>query len=200
MWLPKKRENAIQTCCAFMAMKYGDLGEGSAPNMLITEIDDELRLQYSESIRNLIQITEVLKNQMNDNIQGALENIEDAEEIKKQSAECLELAKVFKKRTKRLKWTLWAKDKKYTIAGTTVVGAVGGVAGFMAGGPAGAAVFTGMTSVAAAQAIEASIGAAVFIGGFVGAKSAMKTWFWNQKFLVIFDKESASKVQRDSLP
>jgi hypothetical protein len=75
--------------------------------------------------------------------------------------------------------------KKSIIIGTTCVTAAGGVVGFMAGGPAGAAVLTSMTSVAAAQAIEAFAGATIFGAALLGARSAMKTWFWNQKFILL---------------
>jgi hypothetical protein len=151
----------------------------------MTEIDAEVRDPYCASIRRLMEQVEILKDEMAGNIHEALNKGEKIENLQTMSSDLLEQAKIFRKRAKRLNWTMWAKENKGVVIGTTGFIAVGGVAGFMAGGPAGAAVLTGMTSVAAAQAIEASSVAIIFGAGFLGARSAIKTWFWNQEFVVL---------------
>jgi preprotein translocase subunit Sss1 len=168
-----------------IAVKYGSLEAGSAPDILMSQVGDDVRLPYSKSIRNLLQEVDSLKRQLAKNIEGALSNLEKAEVVEKKSAECLEQAKVFKKRAKKLKWTTWAKANKIELAGAAIVGSGGFIAGFMAGGPTGAAVLTGMSCVACAQLIEASIGALLFVAGFVGARSVFETWFWSQKHVIL---------------
>jgi hypothetical protein len=63
-----------------------------------------------------------LQHQMHQNIQNELKNIETAEAIQEKSQECLEMAKIFKKRTSKLKWnTSWYKDNRGMFVGTVVV-------------------------------------------------------------------------------
>lgn len=180
-----RRAAARDQCCMGIAVKYSTLEPGSAAHALTSQVDDDLRLSYSKSIKNLLQEVDALKHQLAKNIEGALKNIEKAEVVEKKCAECLELAKVFKKRARRLSWSMWAKRKKFEIAGAAIFGTGGFIAGFLVGGPACAGVLTGMSSVAGAQLIEASIGALLFVAGFVGAKSTIETWFWNQKLVVL---------------
>jgi hypothetical protein len=151
----------------------------------MTEMDAEIRDPYCASIRQLMEQVASLKEEMAENIHDALNRGEKIEHLHDLSTDLLEQAKIFRKRAKRLKWTMWAKENKGVVIGTTGFMAAGGIAGFLAGGPAGAGVLTGMTSVAAAQAIEASAVAIIFGAGFLGARSALHTWFWNQKLLVL---------------
>jgi transcription termination factor NusB len=184
-WFQSKRTHETETCCTALLMKYGTLADGSAAQVLMSQVDQSVRLEYSASIRNLMNHVDELKEEMADNIQEALAKGEKLDRLEELSNECLEQAKLFKKRAKKLSWTMWLKDKRGVVVGTTLFTAAGAVAGFLIGGPAGAAVLTSMESVAAAQAIEASILASLFGGSFLGARSIAKTWFWNQKFLFL---------------
>jgi hypothetical protein len=184
-WGAKRRADAQEACCRGIAIKYGTLGAGSATHVIITEIDAEVRDPYCASIRHLMEQVASLKEEMAGNIHDALNRGEKIEQLHAMSGDLLEQAKIFRKRAKKLNWTMWAKENKGVVLGTTGFIAAGGVAGFLAGGPAGAGVLTGMTSVAAAQAIEASSVAIIFGAGFLGARSAIKTWFWSQELVVL---------------
>mmetsp|Transcript_3966 Transcript_3966/g.4399 ORF Transcript_3966/g.4399 Transcript_3966/m.4399 type:complete len:290 (+) Transcript_3966:65-934(+) len=182
-WCYWKRDKARDSCCAIIAMKYGSLLKGSAPDVLLTEVDEDIRLAYSNSIRDLFRNVEILKNEMNKNILESHVNVEKSEEIRKKSAECLELAKVFKKRARKLSWQVWTKKNKSILKGAAIVGAISGITGLVAGATAGAIVVA--SGASAAHAIDVSIGAAVFAAGFAGAKASSQAWLWNQKFLVL---------------
>lgn len=180
-WCPwKKDATQVNGCCSIIAMKYGSIGKGSARDVLMTEIDDDVRLPYSKSIRELLQNVEALKTEMNKNILQSHLNCEKAEKIKKKSAECLELAKVFKKRARKLSWKTWTKKNKLMLKGFAVAGAITGITGLVAGVTAGV-----VASGASTHAIEVSVGAVVFITGFVGAKAAAERWLWSQKFVFL---------------
>jgi hypothetical protein len=185
LWGAKRRANAQEACCRGIEIKYGTLGVGSAPHVIMTEIDAEIRDPYCQSIRQLMEQVASLKEEMAGNFDEALKRGEKIELLQTMSSDLLEQAKIFRKRAKKLKWTMWAKENKGVVIGTTGFIVAGGVTGFLAGGPAGAGVLTSMTSVAAAQAIEASSVAILFGAGFLGARSAIKTWFWNQEFVLL---------------
>jgi hypothetical protein len=177
----QKRAMAVDTCCRGVMVKYGTLEEGSAAFAIMTEMPDA-RDPYAEKIEQLMEKVDQLQDKMHDNILDQLKNIETAESIQKKSEECMELAKVFKKRATKLKNRTWYNSRRGLFIGTTVFSIVGGVGGFMVGGPAGAAALTGMSSIAAAQAIEATAGAFIMGVAFLGASSAFETWFLNQRF------------------
>lgn len=181
-WRDKKRANAQEACCKGIVMKYGTLEVGSAPHMIMTEIDEDVRSQYSNSIRDLMVQVDKLKDEMAENIVEALKKGENLERLLVMSSDLMEHAKVFRKRAKKLNWTMWARDSKGVLVGATCFIAAGAVMGFMAGGPAAAVLFDPFMG---AQAIEASMSAIIFGAGFLGARSAMKTWFWNQQFVVL---------------
>lgn len=172
-------------CCRGVVLKYGSTDLGSAAQMLMTETDSEIRECYSEKVENLMDEVDQLAEAMNKNILAEYERAEKMENLMHISEDLNEQAKVFKKRAKKLKWTMWAKENKGMIIGTAVVTTGGGVAGFLAGGPAGAAVLTPMASVAAAQTIEAASVAAICGVGFLGSASAANQWFANQKFVFV---------------
>jgi hypothetical protein len=179
----KRRQESMDACCRGLATKYGTLDEGSAAHAIMTDIPTDVRDPYVNHIQELMSKVDRLQHQMQQNIQNELKNIETAEAIQEKSQECREMAKIFKKRTSKLKWNTWYKDHRGVFVGTTVCSIAGGVGGFLIGGPAGAGVLSGMGSVAAAQAIEASAGAAILGVTFLGASSAFKSWFINQSFL-----------------
>jgi hypothetical protein len=175
---------AVDACCSQAMGKYRTLEEGSAALAIMTGMSDA-RNPYSKEIEHLMEEVDQLQRKMNDNILDQLKNIETAESIQKKSEECMELAKVFKKRATKLKNRTWYKSKGGLFIGTTVFSIVGGVGGFLAGGPAGAAALAGMLSIAAAQAIEATAGAFIMGVTFLGASSAFDACFLNQRFLAI---------------
>lgn len=181
---PQKCKKAEEACCTNIAIKYGTLDENSAAHVLMTEIEPEERLQYSKSIRNLMDEADRVKEEMNNNILAIFSQFEKIERLQKLSADLIEQAMVFKKRAKKLKWNSTYFDKN-VLLGTAVVTVVGGVIGFMAGGPGGAAVLTHMGSVAAAEATETIVLAITAGAGYLGAQSAMKTWFATQRFIPI---------------
>jgi hypothetical protein len=178
----KRRQESMDACCRGLAAKYGTLDEGSAAHAIMTGMAD-VREPYLDHIKELMAKVDSLQHQMHQNIQNELKNIETAEAIQEKSQECLEMAKIFKKRASKLKWNTWYKDNRGVFVGTTVFSIAGGVGGFLIGGPAGAGVLSGMGSVAAAQAIEASAGAVILGVTFLGASSALKSWFIYQRFL-----------------
>jgi Synaptobrevin len=182
-WSAKDRAKAQEACCKGIAMKYGTLEVGSASHMIITEIQEDARSQYSNSIRDLMDQVDKLKDEMAENIVEALKKGENLDHLLEMSSELLEQAKVFRKQAKKLEWTMWAKKNKVVLIGTTCFSAAGAALGFMAGGPDLAVLFT--DPFFGAQAIEASITAVIFGAGFLGARSAMQSWFWNQPFVVL---------------
>ena len=151
--------------------------------MMTDEYMKDVRDPYAERVAELMEQVELLQHQMNMNIQGQLKNMETAESVLAKSQECMELAKVFKKRANTLKHRQWYKSKRGVVIGTALCSIAGGVGGFLVGGPAGAAVLTSMSSVAAAQAIEMSAGAIVCGTVFLGASSTWESWFINQRFI-----------------
>ena len=112
LWGPKRRANAQEACCRGIAMKYGTLEVGSAPHLIMTEIEAEVRDQYSKSIRDLMDEVDDLKDQMAENIVEALGRGEKLERLQDMSRDLMDKAKVFRKRAKKLKWGMWAKEKK----------------------------------------------------------------------------------------
>jgi Synaptobrevin len=180
---PQKRKQAEDACCMTIAIKYGTLDESSAAHVLMTEIEPEVRSQYSKSIRNLMDEADEIKEEMNNNILALLNQVEKIERLEALSADLEQQAMVFKKRAKKLKWsTSWDNS---VFLGTAVVTLAGGIVGFLAGGPGGAAVLTPMASVAAAEATETIVLAVAAGAGYLGAQSAMKSWFATQKFIPV---------------
>lgn len=166
-------------------LKYGTDIEGSAVHTITTQIDETIRREYSARIRRLLDCVDILQDQMHDNIQAALYKEEQLKRLEQLSGECLEQAKLFKKKAKKLSWSMWLKDKKGVVIGTTLCTAAGALTGFLLGGPAGAFALTSMESIAAAQLVEASTVAALFGGGFLGARSMASRWFWSQRFQML---------------
>jgi Synaptobrevin len=181
---PQKRKQAEDACCMTIAIKYGTLGENSAAHVLMTEIEPDVRSQYSKSIRNLMDEAEEIKGEMNNNIIALLSQVEKIERLEALSADLEQQATVFKKRAKKLKASTTSWDSN-VLLGTAVVTLAGGIVGFLAGGPGGAAVLTPMASVAAAEATETIVLAVTAGAGYLGAQSAMKSWFATQKFIPV---------------
>ena len=182
-WGRSRRHKLMEACCRGVATKYGTLQEGSAPHAIITEMQDDVRRPYSEQIVSLLSIIDKMQVQVNQNMKDQLVNMENTDQyLQRHVDECREMAKAFKKRANKLKYLEWYKNKKWLVHGTLLFTVVGGVGGFMLGGPGAAAVLTSMNSVAAAQALEAAAGALIFGAAFLGANSACESWFLNQKF------------------
>jgi hypothetical protein len=174
----KNTGEAQALCCQQVAEAYQDFEDPGIPHTLMTKMDPEEVMKYSQAAKKLqVRYQEItaVKNQMHDNIQQVLENTAKMEDLKDLSDELLEGALVFKKNAKKLHNHFW----KAKLAGAGLAAMVGGGVGLMAGGPAGAVLFTEMASVAGAQAIEMAIGAAVFGGLYLGADS-VGSWAFSQ--------------------
>lgn len=179
-----KRTQAMDGCCQVLALKYGTMEEGSAAHVLMTKVDPKVTREYSETTIELFEQVEELKQNMGNNIAQVLNRGEKLEDLAELTDKTLEECKLFKKRAEMLSWSMLVKNNRGVIIGTTLCTVAGGAVGFFLGGPLGAGVLTCMESVVLAQAIEASACAALFGGtALVGAKSAEKMWFWNQKFV-----------------
>jgi hypothetical protein len=180
----EKRTQAMNGCCQVLALKYGTMEEGSAAHVLMTRVDQKVTSEYSETTIQLFEKIEELKQNMADNIDQALSKGEKLENVLELTNKALERCKLFKKRAQQLRWSMFIRNNRGVIVGTTICTVAGGAVGFFLGGPLGAGVLTFMESAMLAQAIEASACAALFGGtALVGAKSAEKMWFWNQKFV-----------------
>jgi hypothetical protein len=59
-------------------MKYGTLADGSAAQVLMSQVDQTTGLQYSANIRNLMNHVDELKEKMADNIEEAIAKAEKA--------------------------------------------------------------------------------------------------------------------------
>jgi len=163
-----KSEAEMNEYCATIYADFATFEDGTQAALMINQVDD-------------------IKDQMNTNINLMLENIESADELRHKSDELLEQSKVFKKKTHELKKEMWNKNKGVMIlkAGTVGAVAIGATAGFLAGGPGGAA-FVALPSVAAAEMIEvALIASACGVGYYMTAKAALKSWFWSLKFVKV---------------
>ncbi|CAB9511580.1 expressed unknown protein [Seminavis robusta] len=183
-WLSKRREKARSTCCQAVFDKYTSVQVESAPWFLMNQVDGESRREYSKSVKNLFSQIDKLEKKINDNIMKELDNIESAERLQELSEDCLEKAQVFRKKAHKVKMKSRWKSRAFVATGVTACAAVGGVVGFLAGGPSGALILTSM-SVAEAQAIEASVAALVFGAGFYAAQSKVENWSWNQPIIVL---------------
>jgi len=183
----KKSNGEKIACCEAVARKYGSFENNSFVNKLISEAPDELKTECidSKKIQTLNAKIEELKLVMQENIREALEKSEKLEEIEKVSAENLELSKLFKKTSNELSTALWMKNNRMLLAAGTVAGTIGGIAGFLGGGPTGAFIFTELGSVALAQALEVAICATAPMIFVVWSSTHIERMFWNQKFLVL---------------
>ena len=114
-----------------------------------------------------------MQDKMHDNIVKELENMETAERLDALSKDCLEKAIVFRKKARKVR----GKQQLATARGVALFATVGGVLGFLAGGPGAALIF-------ASDAVEASIGALVFGVGY-WATQQTNTWSWKQKFILL---------------
>jgi hypothetical protein len=166
---PEKKGTAeINEYCKTIYLEYGTLENGTKASEMLDQVDE-------------------IKDKMNSNINVMLENMENAEMLQSKADELLEQSKMFKKRTSKLKKEMWMKNKGAMILKAGTIGAVviGATAGFLAGGPGGAA-FVALPSVVAAEAIEVSlIAAACGVGYYATAKAAVKSWFWSLKFVQV---------------
>lgn len=176
-------------CCEAVAHKYASVEKGSFVDKLISKAPDELKAECVESpkIHALNAKIEELKLVMHENIKEALEKTEKLEEIEKVSAENLELSKLFKKTSNELSVAMWMKNNRMLIAAGTMAGAVGGIAGFLGGGPTGAFIFTELGSVALAQALEVAICATAPIIFVVWSSAHVERMFWSQMILLLPD-------------
>lgn len=161
-----------------VAQKYATFDEGGIPHSLINDLDDDVTILYATNVDMLLEKVDSVKKNMHKNMLQHMQNIESAEILEQKSSETLELAKIFKKNAKKLN----SEVKKKSWVPVATVAAVGGTVGFLAGGPAGACILTGMASISAAQAIEAGLAALIFSVGFLGAQSSIDSWTVNQHF------------------
>lgn len=162
-------------CCQVLGQMYATFDEGSKAYSLRPLISKE----YSESARQLQECfrkVDKVKESIDQNIQKELENMEKAEDMAQLADDLLEQSKLFKKKAKKLQWRMKAKYYVPVLGAATV----GFMVGFLGGGPAGAFALTGMTSVAAAQAIEATAVGAVFAISYAGLGSTFKTSTFRQ--------------------
>lgn len=184
-WFEKRRAVAQQACCSAIFAKYSSLDLDSEPWLLMNEVDQSCRLQYSKSVRKLVDEVKSLEEQMHNNIVKELENMERAEDLKALSDDCLEKAKVFRKKAKEVKRKKRWKNRIIKAKGVAIFATMGGVLGFLAGGPGGAYVLTGMSSVAGAEAVEAGVLALVFGASYLASQAKVEEWSFNQKLLVL---------------
>jgi hypothetical protein len=184
-WFQNRRSQAQNTCCQAVSLKYSSMEVETVPWALMNQVDEECRLEYSKSVRNLVNEVKKLEDQMHDNIQNELKNIESAEKLDALTNDCLEKAKVFRKKAKKVKWQARWKNLAISTKGVAAFATIGGAIGFLAGGPAGAFALTTMSSVAGAQAIETSVVASLFGAGYLVAQSNVENWSWSQKFLLL---------------
>ena len=167
-WRPEKRKNNLIACCQGLAEKWGTMEAGSAAYILMTEVDSDTRIKYSEKVDALMQEVARVKDQMHQNMQNQLSNMEDADRLHQKSQEALEEAMVFKKKTQSVKSKMRNKNNRLLAIGTGGSAAVGLTLGLLVGGPVGAAILT-----------------PVFAVGFLGASGAMSDWGLSQKFVVL---------------
>jgi len=171
-WRPEKRRNNMLACCQGLSLKWGTMEAGSAAYVLMTEVDSETRIKYSEKVDALMQEVARAKDTMHDIMRNTLDNMEIADQLHLKSQEALEEAKVFKKKTRDAKGAMRWKNNKLMAIGTGAAATVGLTLGILVGGPVGAAILT-----------------PVFAAGFLGASGAMSDWGLSQKFVVLKDKK-----------
>ena len=175
---PEEQElSPLDQCCQWIAQTYGSPIEDGLPNQLHAQIDEEYD-ETAKKMQRLFRQIEAAKEQLHQNIVGALENTEKIEDLQKVADDLVVQAAVFKKKAKKLKWKI--RPKEYYSNPLMLAMALGFFLGFWAGGPTGAAVLTELSSVAAAQAVEAGAGALILATGYLGARSAMDRWAFRQ--------------------
>jgi Synaptobrevin len=180
IWDKEKQILAQHECCKEIANSYATFEEGGLAHFLVNSIDEDVRISYSNIIQEvLVENIEKVKSEVHKNMLLQIQNMESADELEKKSAKALENAKIFKKNANELKKRVTKKNHVPLILFTTIGAAVG----FLAGGPGGAIVLTKVGSVAAAQMIEAGVGAAAFGIGFIGTTSAIESWTMNQNVI-----------------
>jgi hypothetical protein len=170
-WRPEKRRNNLIACCQGLAAKWGTMEAGSAAYILMTEVDSETRIKYSDKVDALMAEVSKVKETMHKNMVNQLANMEDADRLHQKSQEALEEAIVFKKKTKSVKGKMRGKNNRLLAIGTGGAATVGLTLGLLVGGPVGAAVL-----------------APVFAAGFLGASGAMSDWGLSQKMVVLPDR------------
>jgi Synaptobrevin len=174
-WRPEKRKTNLKACCQGLATKWGTMEAGSAAYILMTEIDSETRIKYSEKVDALMQEVLRAKEIMHSNMQNQLSNMDHADALHQKSQEALEEAMVFKKKTQAVKGKMRGKNNQFIAIGTGGSAALGATLGLIVGGPIGAAILT-----------------PIFAVGFLGASGAMQDWGLSQKFVVLKDKASGN--------
>jgi hypothetical protein len=184
-WFEKRKQAAQHACTGAIFAKYSSLEVDSAAWILMNDTDETCRLEYSKSVRRLVDEVKKLEDKMHHNIVQQLQNIDQAEHLQALSEDCLEKAKVFRKNAKKVKCRQRRRSYAVTAKGVAFFATAGGVVGFLAGGPGSALLFTSMSSVAGAEAIEASIMALIFGASYLAAESKIKDWTWNQRILFL---------------
>lgn len=167
-WRPEKRRTNLLACCQGLAEKWGTMEAGSAAYILMTEVDNDTRIKYSEKVDALMQEVSRVKDAMHKNLQNQLSNMEDTDALHQKSQEALEEAMIFKKKTRAVKSKMRSKNNRVLAIGTGGAAAIGLTLGILVGGPIGAAILT-----------------PVFAVGFLGASGAMSDWGLSQKFVVL---------------
>jgi len=118
-----------------------------------------------------------VKQKMNENMDALLANIESADSLLAKVNELEDQTKVFRTKAKKLKRQM---RNNYMIVPTLcaiAAGTLGGVGGWLAGGPAGAALL-------ATQSTEIGFGiGAGAVVGFVGASTYNVESFWSNSFV-----------------
>ncbi|CAB9513325.1 expressed unknown protein [Seminavis robusta] len=180
-WRLEKRKQNLQACCQGLAQKWGTMEAGSAAYILMTEVDNDTRIKYSEKVDALMAEVARVKDQMHENMQNQLSNMEDADRLHQKSQEALEEAAVFKKKASSVKGKMRGKNNRLLAIGTGGSAAVGLTLGLLVGGPIGAAILT-----------------PVFAVGFLGASGAMSDWGLSQKFVVLKNKSGGGGNNNNS--
>jgi Synaptobrevin len=183
-WRTKRRVAAQVTCCQAIFDKYTSIEVETTPWFLMNSVDRDSRREYSRSVKNLFDKVSKLEKQMNDNILHELENMESVESLQELANDCFEKAAVFRKKAKEVKMHTKRRSHVFVASGVAACAVVGGVVGFLAGGPGGAIVLTTM-SVAEAQAIEAAVAAVIFGAGYYVAQSQVDQWSWRQPIRIL---------------
>jgi len=174
-WRPEKRKTNLQACCQGLTTKWGTMEAGSAAYVLMTEVDSETRIKYSEKVDALMAEVARAKDTMHDNMQNQLANMDNADVLHQKSQEALEEAMIFKKKSQAVKGKMRGKNNQFIAIGTGGSAAIGATLGLLVGGPVGAAILT-----------------PIFAVGFLGASGAMSDWGLSQKFVVLKDKASGN--------
>ena len=152
---------------------------GKSQSKELTEKLLASRIYFEEfPIHKLSAAEREVAQQMHENIQGLLDNLEKGEELLGMSNDLLEQAKIFKKQAQQLKSSTMHRSLWWGVGITA--GAAGGLAGWLVGGPAGAAWL-------GCQAAEIGAGIICGVGAAAGAARLhpSNVTFWTRAFVPV---------------